>query len=40
MLVICGGEAGADTVRETLPEVSPVVLFLTVTLKVPVDRIA
>jgi len=40
ILLSCGGEAGADTVRETAFEVSPVVLFLTVTLKLPVARIA
>ena len=39
-LLITGAVAPADTVSDTPPEVRPVVLFLKVTVKVPVARIA
>ena len=40
MLLITGAVAPADTVSDTPPEVSPVVLFRNVTVNVPVARIA
>ena len=38
--MITGAEGGFDTVSDTPPEVSPVTLFFTVTVKVPAAKIA
>jgi len=40
MLLITGATTPEDTISDTPPEVSPVVLFFRVTVKVPVARMA